>query len=220
MNTIKSLVALSLLALTACNKTENSTTTQPDAAATEAETLSTKPLSADEEQEQIEETVKSMYHWVEATQAAKQTHGWKMVIKDSLVTGYDMADHKLYLNDLRKTGFFAEEFIQNMDKIVNYQDKELRSGKAEWFLGEFSPFDADTSPWCNCQDEPTDKDAYSQIKFHFIKADPSKAELYWNWEGFGKEVENMHYKIRTVKENGKWKIAWMQGWDYKLNTTY
>ena len=48
MNIFKTLTVLSLLAVTACNKTENTTITKPNVV-TETDTITLKPLRADEE---------------------------------------------------------------------------------------------------------------------------------------------------------------------------
>ncbi|PZR23832.1 MAG: hypothetical protein DI539_02335 [Flavobacterium psychrophilum] len=200
----------------ACNKTENTTETTITEQTPE---MTLSDSSEEEDKKAIENVVKGLYHFQENKQDWK---GSKEIIKDSLIVGYDMADQELYLKQLQESGFFAEEFITNMDRIIKKQDELLRTGKVEWHVNDMAPFNADADKWCNCQDVPTDDDPFGQIKITFTKLDKNKADIFWKWN----VTNNTHpswgefiYPMRMIKENNKWKIAWMEGWDYDKNTT-
>jgi hypothetical protein len=216
MKTLKNILLSLPFAFMACNKTENTAETTI-AEQTPETTLSDS--SAEQNKSEIEKTVKDMYHWYENK---KHWKGNKYIIKDSLIVGYEMADQELYLNELRESGFFAEEFITNMDRIIKKQDELLRTGKVEWFDNDMTPFNGDANNWCNCQDYPTDNDPFGQIKFTFTKLNKNEADIFWKWNVTEDAHPSWHefkYTMRMVKESEKWKIAWMEGWDYKLNTT-
>lgn len=164
---------------------------------------------------EIESLIKNMYRWQENYQPKM---GRDEIIKDSLIVGLDKKQHETYLKTLDETGFFAKEFLTNMTHIHETLNKMLKSGKVKWYDGDMSPFGDDSSPWCNCQDVPTDNDPYGIIKFTFSKLDNNEATLNWSWDIREDWKGFPNYKIRTVKEDGKWKIAWMQGWNHDTST--
>lgn len=215
MKIFKSILLIVPFAFMACNKTESTTETTATEQTPET-TLSDSP--AEQDKSEIEKTVKGMYHWLENK---KSQYGNKYIIKDSLIIGYDMADQKLYVGELHESGFFAEEFISNMDRIIKKQDELLRTGKVEWNNYDMIPFHGDVNNWCNCQDVPTDTDPYGQIKITFTKLNQKEADIFWKWN-VSKDVDpswaEPKYAIRMAKKNNKWKIAWMEGWDYDVNT--
>lgn len=204
MKTLKIAILITILSLTACKKTEDATDTSLPA-----------PIetTADADKKAIETVVKDMYLWNEKRDYKNE---FEPVVKGGFVVGYNMESHKLFLQELRDSGFFAEEFITNIDKIVKAQSELLSSGKLQWEEGDMGPFTGDVNAWCGCQDEPAEN-AYTKLKLHFENIDTTTAKFYWNWEGFGEEWAAEHYNMRIVKEGGKWKIAYMQGWDYNAN---
>ncbi|AWH84624.1 hypothetical protein HYN59_05600 [Flavobacterium album] len=168
---------------------------------------------AEKDRNEITLLVKNVYKWLNI---ADGPSGFSPVTKDSLIVGYDHADQKLYEKELSKSGLFAKEFVDNTARIFNKQDELLRNGKAEWQEGDMPPFGgSDVNAWCRCQDQPTDD--FDKINVVIEKMISNTADLYWNWTGFGEDWENEHYHIKVVKENGRWKIAWMEGWDYEEN---
>ena len=203
MKILKATFIVALFSIIACKKTERQTeietTTTP--AATEETTEA-------QDKEFIDKLVKDMYTWNETR---NHEHEFETVVKDGYVIGYNIDSHKKFLQELGDSGFFAEDFIANMDKILQEQNKLLSSGKLKWRKGDLGPFSGDVNEWCGCQDEPA---PYTKLTTHIEDMDATTAKLYWNWEGFGKDWAAEHYNIRTIKENGKWKIAYMQGWDY------
>ncbi|WP_294819926.1 hypothetical protein [uncultured Flavobacterium sp.] len=168
---------------------------------------------ADWDRNEIDKLVKGTYKWLDTV---KTPGAFRPFVKDSMIVGYDRIAQNLHMVQLDKSGYFATEFIDNIARIFNEQDELLRSGKAKWLEGDMPPFGyPDVNAWCGCQDSPTDD--YDTMNVVIEKMTSGTAELYWNWTGFGKDWENEHYHIKTVKVNGKWKIAWMEGWDYEKN---
>lgn len=182
------------------------------------ETVTPKPTATKEtpftkDQKEIEKLVKDMYHWV--GNAPDDPHGWRRFIKDSLVVGYDQIGHSLYMMNFNKNGYFSTGFIDNMARIFNTQDKLLRNGKVKWHVNDMSPFHGDANPWCNCQDG-----GLNDITLHFEKTEANTATFYWYREDYENSgYDKLHYHMRAIKEGGKWKIDYMEGWDYEANTT-
>jgi len=75
--------------------------------------------------------------------------------KDSVYIGFDMAKHKSNLDKLKRTNFFAVEFIDNYNQIILTLDKKLRNGEyEEWLVGDLPTFifANDVDPWWSGQD--------------------------------------------------------------------
>lgn len=205
MKTLKTVLLLCAFAFLISCKGEKEPENATDA---KVETRETDP-----DREEITRLVKDVYKWHDTV----NTHNaFRSFIKDSMIVGYDPIGQSLYRVQMDNSGLFSTEFMDNMGRIFNKQDELLRSGEAEWHEGDMPPFGgSDVNPWCRCQDRPTDD--YDKINVVIEKMTADTATLYWNWKGFGKDWEQEHYHIRVVKEKGKWKIAWMEGWDYEIN---
>jgi len=146
--------------------------------------------------------------------------------KDGICIGIDLNKHKSNLDKLRATGYFANEFIENYNQIILELDKKLRNNEFEqWSVNELPPFRFanDVDPWTLCQDVPYDNPSpWDYVEIEVIELDNSNAQLVWKWGNLSLNTDSgwkkFSYKFRTVKENGKWKIAYLQGFDFKEST--
>jgi hypothetical protein len=204
MNIIKATIIIALLSLTACRKADEKVITPINAPSTSA----TQKTKMENDKTAIETLVKDMYLW---NSKRSYDNEFQTVVKGDKVIGYNAESHTHFLKELRDSGYFADEFIKNIDKIWQDQNKLITDGKVKWSKGDMGSFAGDVNVWCGCQDEPAE---YTKITVHFDELKDTNAKLYWNWEGFGDDWEAIHYNMRCVKENGNWKIAYMQGWDY------
>lgn len=132
----------------------------------------------------------------------------------------DLDQHKLNLDKLKSIVFFATEFIENYNQIILTLDKKFRDKELEWLVGDLPPFGQNASPWCHCQDTPYEN-SWDFIEIEIINLDGNQGELIWKWG----DVElnessswNTPYKFRVVKENDKWKISYMEGFDFSKFT--
>lgn len=146
--------------------------------------------------------------------------------EDSLYIGFDLKKHKANLEKLRKTNFFTNEFIENYNNIILTLDRKIRNKEMEeWAVGDLPrfAFANDASPWTFCQDIPYDTpNPFDLIEVEIIHLDSEKGELNWKW---GKpelnddiEWKEFRYKFRVAKENEKWKIDYLQGFDFNEGT--
>jgi len=142
--------------------------------------------------------------------------------QDSVYIGFDLRKHKSNLGKLRATNFFATEFIENYNQIILTLDKKLRNHEfEEWLVGDLPTFRFanDVNPWCACQDYPDDNPW--DVEIEVVELNNDKAQLIWRWG----DIENLYftlkefsYKFRAVKENGKWKISYLQEFDFEEST--
>ncbi|GAB3572176.1 hypothetical protein [Hymenobacter daeguensis] len=80
-------------------------------------------------------------------------------------------------------------------------------------------FATNTNPWCECQDVPFDKpNPWEFIRVDIVSLNNSKAEADWKWGKLELNTDpswkNFAYRFRAVKESGKWKIAYLEGFDF------
>jgi hypothetical protein len=141
----------------------------------------------------------------------------------SAYTGFDLDKHRQNMQELTLTGFFAPEFIGNYNKIYLTLDKKLRNGELEWLVGELPPFGNGANPWCNCQDVPDDEaDPWNFIEVEVISLDSDRGELRWKWGNSGSDADAggkvFAYRFDVVKDAGRWKIAYLEGFDFHTFT--
>lgn len=159
---------------------------------------------------------------------ANSTNGIELlpVLKDSndsIYIGLDINKHKDNIEALRKTGFFAEEFIKNYNQIILTLDRKLRNNEFEqWLVGDLQTFRFanDIDPWCSCQDIPYDEPSpWENVAIEIINLNQNKAELSWKWGRLDlnsdKSVKEFSYKYSVIKEDNKWKIAYLQEFDFE-----
>lgn len=201
------------LMLFGCKQTENESTSVSEEKAT----------TATGEKEQIQNLIRKVLNWADS----KNSIDLLPVIedsKDSLYLGFDLELHKQNLEKLNMTNLFASEFIENYNQIILAFDKGLKNGKYEpYMFGELPPFNfsSDVNAWTLSQDVPYD----IPNPFDFVEVkllDVNKGEVTWKWgkpelitEASWKDFE---YKFKVVKEDNKWKISYMEGFDFKEST--
>ncbi|HAL82195.1 MAG TPA: hypothetical protein DCO83_08140 [Mucilaginibacter sp.] len=141
-----------------------------------------------------------------------------IVSKDSICVGFDFDKQNQNLEKLRKTGFFADEFIDNYNQIIQTLDKKIKNKEFEkWNIYELPTFNFynDVNPWCLCQDNLS----WDNVEVEIIKLSNDKGELKWNWgkldSGTDSSWKDFSYTFRVVKVDSKWKISYLQGFGYK-----
>ena len=139
----------------------------------------------------------------------------------------DFKKHRLNLERLKATNLFAAEFIENLNQIILALDKKIRNKAFEkWDTHELPPFNfsSDVDPWCSCQDVPYDKpNPWDYIKINVINLDNKKGTADWKWGKIESNTDpswkDFAYRFRVAKENDKWKISYLEGFDFKRSTS-
>jgi hypothetical protein len=207
---MKQIIATTLVfgfLLFGCNQADNKTTS-----GTEGQT------SADEEQ--IKNLIRQVLNWSDTTTTIELLPTLADS-KDSVYIGFDLNKHKGNLDKLRQTDLFANEFIENYNQIILTIDKGLKEGAyGQWLVGDLPTFmfSNDHSPWCNCQDN----DDWNKVEVRVIKLADGEGELEWTWGNSTADTQpswkEFAYKFRVVKENDKWKVSYLSGFDFKEST--
>lgn len=165
------------------------------------------------DKQQLETLIRKMYEWIETKNlvsdfdAVENKKGTKYI-------GLNLAAHNKKLDQLKKSNFFSKQFLDNYSKIASTIDANLKNKKMEWLVGDLPPFGGDTNPWCSCQDYP---DAYwKTMVINNLKIDKNNAGFNWSWSA----KDKFKYKVKAVKENGIWKIAYLEGFDFESYTRF
>ncbi|HLO59893.1 MAG TPA: hypothetical protein VK179_14190 [Bacteroidales bacterium] len=140
--------------------------------------------------------------------------------KDSVYIGFDLAAHRKNLELLKQTNFFTDEFIENYNQIILTLDKGLRNGEYDtWLVGDLPTFifANDYSPWWNGQETFT----LEQGTIELISSDKNSCEYYFkcgNKENECEGMENYKMRFKVSKESNKWKISYLEGFEFKEST--
>lgn len=196
---------------------------------TENQAQVTTKVSADQtkDKQEIQKLIRNVLVWAEDGKKVPDLLPFVIDRKDSTITGFDLTKLKGIDDSLKNTGFFSKEFINNYNQIIQVLDRRMKSKEIKPFsTGEIPPFGfhTDSDPWCDCQDVPYDgEDAFSVaanlVDVHIIELNNESGKMYWTWGSLPKDVSpdwrTDTYKFNVIKEDGKWKISYLQGFDVK-----
>jgi len=200
------------LVIISCNQDKEPVVTEEE----QTETLQKKELSKDEEE--IQNLIRQVLKW-----GNSKVNLWTLLAddKDSICIGLNLKEHKKNLDELKKTDFFSIEFIENYNQIILTLDKKIQNKEfGNLLVGDLPPFNfaSDVNPWCLCQEEPCDPNLW-EVDINIIRLSSESGELEYKW---GKSVLNadpywkdFRYKFKVTKENNKWKISYMEGFDFE-----
>ncbi|RZL37216.1 MAG: hypothetical protein EOO96_05470 [Pedobacter sp.] len=183
-----------------------------------------KVFIAVSDHEQIQSLIRQVLNWVEN----KNAFDLLPVLADGrnrVYTGFDLDKHKQNLAKLKQSNLFATSFIENYNQIILTLDKGMKKGNYDrWLVGNLPTFTFanGVDPWTLCQDVPYEKpNPFDFIETNILNA--SKGEVIWKWGKLKPKTDqswkNFTYKFKVVKENDKWKIAYLQGFDFKKSTS-
>jgi hypothetical protein len=167
----------------------------------------------------IQKLIQQVLSWSES----KESIDLLPVLTESqggIYIGFDMDKLTENLDKLKETGFFSYEFIENYNQIIITLDRKLRNKDyIEWLVGDLPPFKFanDCNPWWNGQE-------YFPLQLVIVEnisLSKDKGEFYFRCGSTGQEcsgLEGYKTRFRVVKEDNKWKISYLQGFDYNEST--
>jgi hypothetical protein len=205
MNNLKHLILILGLIFLSCNQNGQSI-------------LKTdKSLDSYKDKKDIQRLIKDVLTWSDSKDAINLL---PVFSKDS-VYSFDMNKHQSNLDKLKKTNFFANEFIDNYNQIILTLDKNLRNGIYDkWLVGDLPTFifANDYDPWWDGQEHFS----LDSADVKMINLNNTSGEFYFVCGATGtycQGVEDYKMKFQVVKQDGKWKISHMEGFDYKKGIT-
>ena len=163
-------------------------------------------LSSTNDTAELEKLTTELYKWYETKSSEVDFEALQKEETDTIYTRIDLVRHKQRLNELKETNFFADQFIQNYNKIALTLDEKMMNKSLIYYVGELPPYGNDANPWCNCQDNP--ENYWEKISLKNVVINNNTATYNWTWG------DNFEYKVKAIKENGIWKISYLQGFDF------
>lgn len=132
---------------------------------------------------------------------------------DSVYSGIDWKSFNERKKVLEKTEFFSTEFLINYQNVASRMDSAIKQSDPSLRNVEDVPsFEPEADHWCDCQDSP---DTYWNIlTVCDLKIDRDNVSFNWTWGDNSGFVPDKS-KAMAKKENGKWKISYLQGFDIK-----
>lgn len=209
MKQIGLLILLFGLTLNCCSQNNQS------ASVTDNHTEGLSLTESSDDIEEIRKLIRQVLEWADSNNAIDLL---PVVtdISESVYVGFDLEKHPQNLETLKKTEFFAAEFIENYNWIILTLDRKMRDREfVEWRVGYLPPFifASDQSPWCNCQDNLHWEKA--EVKVNSLTS--TQGNLIWNWGDLGPDYhlswKEFEYEFKVIRENGKWKVSYMEGFD-------
>jgi hypothetical protein len=210
--TILTLITVIVICISICVHAQNSQKT-------EKQSVNLEVTDIQKDTEEIQKLIQQVLSWSES----KESVDLLPVLvdsKDSVYVGFDMDKLKENLNKLKETSFFSSEFIENYNQIILTLDRKLRNKEyIEWLVGDLPPFKFanDCNPWWNGQE-------YFSLQIVIVEKislSKDEGEFFFKCGRMGKEcsgLEGYKTRFRVVKWENKWKISYMQGFDYMEST--
>ena len=134
---------------------------------------------------------------------------------ESKYIGLDLQKLEITTQELKKSGFFSQTFIDNYKRLITELDRKMRNNEfEEWLVGDLPPFKFanDVSPFFNCQ-ETAPVDSIS-----FLSENPKNVKAKW-FANFPDTNGNMQMTVmgncNFEKEQDHWKISYLPGFDYE-----
>lgn len=167
----QTIFAFLLFLVFSCNKKDSETIK-----VTETKIDEISKNNASDEKENLQALLQQIYKWHE-TKSSNNDFNPIADSRDSIYIGLNLKEHTQRIKELKETGFFSKNFLENYDKIGLKIDNGLKNGKLKWAVGELPPFGNDANPWCNCQDNP--ENYWETLSIRKIKTEGNIANLTW-----------------------------------------
>lgn len=162
---------------------------------------------------------------IELTALIRQVYEWHMTKRlndfpfkyeepgDTLFIGIDWEKYNNNIEVFKQTNFFSLDFLDKHKKIALTLDTSIKKADKEWRnINDGIPlWDTNADDWCGCQDYPDNY--WEKQTIHDLNISNDFASFSWTWDDLDKS-NSFKYKMTAKKENNKWKINSMEGFDY------
>ena len=157
--------------------------------------------------QKIIRVLQKMYQW-QATQGGAMD--FPLIDNGERYTGLNQTVFAQRLKQLQATKLFATGFLSAYNQIAQEIHRRLSTGEAEYWIGDMPPYGNDVDPWTNSQDAPAQ--FWYQFRIQNFQFQGTQAQFTWHWPvGYGDQP----YWVGMVKEQGQWRINYLQGFDLK-----
>lgn len=168
---------------------------------------------------------------IELTQLVRHVYKWRLANElddfpyevDSkspeIFIGIDWKIYDRNIRTLESTNFFSEEFFRTHRNIALSLDSSIRKADIEWrnFEDGIPLWSPDADDWCSCQDYPDDY--WKILTITNLELEDQIASFNWTWDTGPTDYPH-YYPVTAKKENIKWKITWLNGFNNYQSAEY
>jgi hypothetical protein len=133
-----------------------------------------------------------------------------VITQDSFQIGLDTSKLNSTLKELKETDFFTDEFLNTYRKIGEKIDFKLRHDTIK-YCDEINFVFQDADPYTFFQD---DVSSWDSLKITDLSIANDTSSLQWILLNGPYATDK--YKVKFKRENNKWKISYLQGFDISL----
>jgi hypothetical protein len=152
---------------------------------------------------EISNLIRDVYKWYIPNES--QIY-FDVIVKDSFQVGIDTSKLQRAITKLKGSNYFCSDFIINYERIGMAVDNKLKKGK---YYNEINFSFQDADIWTSSQDD--ESDLWKILKIKNLQIIGDEASLKW----YRNDDTDLGYLVKTKKENGKWRISYLEGLDYK-----
>jgi len=193
---------LSLALFIGCNQ-NNTTSNKQTSLTLNKDTIIQSPNNDSVE---IIKLLREVYQWHDKNQ--NKLSDFDVIVKDSFQTSLNYESFNKTFEAIKRTNYFSSTFLNNYKKIADYINNKLTTANPKYQDKiNFSCQEAD--PWTNFQDEAGNY--WNNFKITDYKSSSDSASLQWQIKIDDWTSEK--YPMKFVKENGKWKVSYLEGFD-------
>ena len=193
---INSLLFLTAAVVFSCRQ-PNSTHPQPSDA--------TAGQKAAGDSVEVLSVLKNVYRWHANNQSPVD---FMVTVQDSVQTGLNDDSFRLSFRVIRQTNYFSASFLDNYKKIADSVNTRLTRANPK-YLNEINFSFQDADPWTHFQDEAPA--FWDSLIISDYRSTADSASLKWKIKE--KDWSSESYAVRFLKENGQWKVAYLEGFD-------
>lgn len=162
---------------------------------------------------ELTKLVRNLYEWHETTHIATGFPFKGNTPSDTIFTGVDWDVYNREVEVMKKTNFFSQKFLDRHRAIAATIDSSIKKASIEWrnFNDGIPLWNTDADDWCGCQDNPDNY--WTRLKISHLELNGNTAVFSWAW-GIEDGIDPpFKYNMKAKKENGIWKIAYMEGFN-------
>ncbi len=154
-------------------------------------------------------SVKNVYKWHDS--AKLQLPVFDVLVVDSFQTGLDIPSFDKTYKALKKSQLFSNTFLGNYKEIGELINTRLTTANPKYF-NEINFVSQDADPWTFFQDDAGQY--WDDFKISDFALSSDSASFKWRIEE--KYTKTDKYLVKLVRENKKWVVSYLDGFNKKL----
>jgi hypothetical protein len=160
---------------------------------------------------EVIQLLRDVYKWHQVNDSALMD--FEVLVKDSFAIGLNLQSVEKTLNAIRATHYFSANFLKNYKEIAEMINNTLTKANPKYY-NEINFDYQDADPWTYYQDDPGE--FWNHFKIADFNLSHDSASLKW-WRD-DEHAEVNKYLVKFLKENGTWKVNYLEGFDKKRYT--